>query len=83
MSSLQGLNVVVDLSHFNQVTSFQEIQQSGIVGVIHKATEGTGWPIQLMPVVNRRRSPPDFGGAHTISALTKTGQRRRSIFCPQ
>ncbi len=43
MSSLQGLNVVVDLSHFNQVTSFQEIQQSGIVGVIHKATEGTGW----------------------------------------
>ena len=43
MSSIQGSNVVIDLSHYNQVTSFTEIQQSGIVGVIHKATEGTNW----------------------------------------
>lgn len=43
MSSVQGLNVVIDLSHFNQVTSLEEIQQGGIVGVIHKATEGTNW----------------------------------------
>ena len=43
MSSIPGSNVVIDLSHFNNVTSFAEIQQSGIVGVIHKATEGTGW----------------------------------------
>ncbi len=43
MSSAQGLNVVVDLSHFNTVTSFSEIKQSGMVGVIHKATEGTNW----------------------------------------
>lgn len=43
MSSVQGLNVVIDLSHFNPVTSFQEIKQSGIEGVIHKATEGTNW----------------------------------------
>ena len=43
MSSIPGSNVVIDLSHFNDVTSFTEIQQSGLVGVIHKATEGTGW----------------------------------------
>lgn len=43
MSSIQGANVVIDLSHYNDVTSFPEIQQSGIVGVIHKATEGTNW----------------------------------------
>jgi len=43
MSSVQGLNVVIDLSHYNPVTSFQQVQQSGIVGVIHKATEGTNW----------------------------------------
>lgn len=43
MSSVPGSNVVIDLSHFNQVTSFQEVQQSGVVGVIHKATEGTNW----------------------------------------
>lgn len=36
------LNVVIDLSHYNDVTSFPEIKASGIVGVIHKATQGTG-----------------------------------------
>jgi lysozyme len=35
-----SINVVIDLSHFNQVTSFAEVKGDGIVGVIHKATEG-------------------------------------------
>ncbi|HSS20218.1 MAG TPA: glycoside hydrolase family 25 protein [Pyrinomonadaceae bacterium] len=43
MSSVQGLNAVIDISHYNSVTSFQEIKASGIVGVIHKATEATFW----------------------------------------
>ena len=43
MNSVQGLNVVIDLSHFNTVTSFSDVKASGIVGVIHKATQGTGW----------------------------------------
>lgn len=34
------LNNVVDLSHHNSVTSFQEAKRNGIVGVIHKATQG-------------------------------------------
>jgi lysozyme len=34
------LNAVIDLSHHNTVTSFQEAKDSGILGVIHKATEG-------------------------------------------
>lgn len=34
------INAVVDLSHFNQVASFQEAKLNGIVGVIHKATQG-------------------------------------------
>jgi lysozyme len=42
MSAQDYPNVVIDLSHFNEVESFEEIQQGGIVGVIHKATEGTG-----------------------------------------
>jgi lysozyme len=36
------INVVIDLSHFNAVTSFPAIKAGGIVGVIHKATQGTG-----------------------------------------
>lgn len=43
MSSVQGLNVVIDLSHFNAITSFPEIKSAGIVGIIHKATQGTNW----------------------------------------
>jgi lysozyme len=35
------LNVVVDLSHHNTVTSFQAVKAAGILGIIHKATEGT------------------------------------------
>jgi lysozyme len=33
-------NAVIDLSHFNNVTSFQNVKEAGIVGVIHKATQG-------------------------------------------
>ena len=35
------LNVIVDLSHHNTTVDFHEAKLSGIVGVIHKATQGT------------------------------------------
>lgn len=35
------INAVVDLSHWNTISSYQEIKESGIVGIIHKATQGT------------------------------------------
>jgi lysozyme len=36
------INRVIDLSHFNTVTSFQQVKEEGnILGVIHKATQGT------------------------------------------
>lgn len=35
-----ALNVVIDLSHFNEVSDFNVVKADGIVGVIHKATEG-------------------------------------------
>ncbi len=34
---------VLDLSHHNTVLSFTAVKDAGIVGVIHKATEGTGY----------------------------------------
>ena len=43
MTNVQGLNVVIDLSHFNTVTSFADIKSAGIVGIIHKATQATNW----------------------------------------
>lgn len=38
-----ALNVVIDLSHFNNVTDFNAVKAEGIVGVIHKATEGLSY----------------------------------------
>lgn len=35
------LNTVVDLSHHNTITSFGDARSAGVIGVIHKATEGT------------------------------------------
>jgi lysozyme len=40
---MQLLNVMIDLSHHNTVTSFQDIKGDGILGIIHKATEGTDY----------------------------------------
>jgi lysozyme len=34
------LNAVIDISHHNQITSFDQARQAGILGVIHKATQG-------------------------------------------
>jgi glycosyl hydrolase family 25 len=36
------LNVVIDLSHCNEVTSFAQVKAGGILGVVHKATQGSG-----------------------------------------
>src|SRR6266853_3370455 len=34
------INVVIDLSHDQEIVDFKKIKEDGIVGVIHKATEG-------------------------------------------
>ena len=36
-------NVVVDLSHHNSAADFQKARKDGVYGVIHKATQGTGF----------------------------------------
>ncbi len=35
-----AINVVADLSHHNQVSSFSQAKSDGILGVIHKASQG-------------------------------------------
>jgi lysozyme len=34
-------NAVIDLSHYQTVTSFADVKAAGVTGVIHKATQGT------------------------------------------
>ena len=38
---MQGFNAVIDLSHHNGSVDFKQVSGDGIVGVIHKATQGT------------------------------------------
>lgn len=33
----------IDLSHHNDVSSFDQVKASGVIGVFHKATQGTGF----------------------------------------
>ena len=37
------LNAVIDISHHNQVSSFDTVRQAGILGVFHKATQGPAY----------------------------------------
>ncbi len=37
------INAVIDLSHHNTVTSFSAVRAAGILGVIHKATQGSSY----------------------------------------
>ncbi len=47
------LNVVVDLSHHNSEVSFAKAKKAGILGVIHKATQGT---LYVDPVYQTNRA---------------------------
>ena len=39
-TATRPINVVVDLSHHNETVDFAKMKAAGIVGVIHKATQG-------------------------------------------
>jgi len=50
---------VLDISHHNDVSSWDDVVAAGIVGVIHKATEGTGY---TDPMYLKRRAPATAAG---------------------
>jgi lysozyme len=56
---MEPINVVIDLSHWNNVANFTEVKNDGIVGIIHKATQGFGYtdPTYL----DRRKRALDAG----------------------
>ena len=34
---------IIDVSHYNTISSWEQVKASGVVGAIFKATEGTGY----------------------------------------
>lgn len=49
------INVVVDISHHNANPNFAQAAAAGIVGVIHKATQGLAFKDQMY-IVNRQKA---------------------------
>ncbi|MSP75303.1 MAG: 1,4-beta-N-acetylmuramidase [Rhodospirillaceae bacterium] len=54
-----GLDAVIDLSRFVNVSDFRLVRQSNILGVIHKATEGGDY---VDPTCNTRRPQAEAAG---------------------
>ncbi len=52
---MNGLNAVVDLSHHNGNVDLGKAKADGILGVIHKATQGTGYT-DPMYATNRQKA---------------------------
>ena len=52
---------VVDLSHWDEVDSFEDAKDDGVVGIIHKATESNNY---FDPTYNQLLA---CSGAHIIS----------------
>ena len=53
------LNAIIDLSHFQDVTSWADVKADGIEGVINKCTQGTGF---VDPTYSERQSAAKAAG---------------------
>jgi lysozyme len=57
MQPMPPLNAVIDISHYNRDPDFTAARQGGIVGVIHKATQGADGVDPTYAATTRRRRP--------------------------
>jgi len=75
------LNAVIDISHHNQITSFDTVRQAGILGVIHKATQGPAYADPTF-ATNRARIEQAgllFGAYHFGTAGDADAQAERLL----
>jgi GH25 family lysozyme M1 (1,4-beta-N-acetylmuramidase) len=74
---------VVDLSHWDEVDSFDDAKVDGVVGIIHKATESNNY---FDPTYNQRKKDALAAGlALGRISLPAARQHERSgaVFCQQ
>jgi lysozyme len=58
-------NLVIDLSHYNSVADLQNAQAAGVLGIIHKASQGTTFPdAQYAPRREQAREQGLLWGAY-------------------
>jgi lysozyme len=75
---MSSCNVIIDLSHNNRNVDFQRVQADGIQGIIHKATQGSGF---ADPVYATRRGAAKnaglkWGAYHFGTAADPVAQAR-------
>ncbi len=80
--SRMGADAVVDLSHLDQVIDFSAARwQSGILGVIHKASEGYDW---VDPTYDARRAKAEAAGllwgAYHFGTFEQPGEKQAAAF---
>src|SRR5262245_66435131 len=68
-----GLDAVIDISHGVAVSDFGAIRRSGILGLIHKATEGGDWIDQSYSI-----RPPQAEQAGLLWGAYHFGTRQHS-----
>lgn len=72
----EPINVIIDLSHHNEISDFATIKASGILGIIHKATEGIGYTDP--DYLKRRTAALDAGllwGAYHFADASKVAEQ--------
>lgn len=68
--------LVVDLSHWDPANDYQAVKRDGVVGVIYKATEGTGYtdPTYVAQQQAAKMVGLKWGAYHFATAADVTGQ---------
>lgn len=74
-------NGILDLSHHNTITDWQAMQSDGVVAIIHKATQGTGFvdPQYASRKLEARRRGILWGAYHFGEGGDPRGQARHFL----
>lgn len=76
-----GLNAVIDISHTSAVTDFDAMRSAGILGVLHKATEGGDWADPLYaPRRVQARARGVLWGAYHFGTRQYSGAQQAAAF---
>lgn len=76
-----GIDAVIDISRGVQVSDFRRVKQSGILGVIHKASEGSDYPDTACAA--RRPAAEAAGllwGCYHYGTASQTGAQQAAFF---
>jgi lysozyme len=71
-------NIVIDLSHNNENADLGEVRAAGVLGVIHKATQGSGFkdPMYASRRTQAKQAGLLWGAYHFATAADPTAQAK-------